>query len=226
MDTERRYFPVERMETIETEDGKLFIEGYPIVYDEYANLWGFRETIKPGAATGALKKSKEVVLWNHNSDKPMASRNNGTLKVKEDDRGVHIRADVSGTVWGREGYESIKNGVTEKMSFAFSLSPDGQKWRVDEIEGVKIETREIIEFDEIYDYSPVTYPAYEQTEVVARSKEIALRQRPDFGAPESDDLEASKACKASRKRKLQIQENNYWRKKKNEDELSNASKEA
>ena len=187
MNAERRYIPADRMETREAEDGKVYIEGYPIVYNEYANLWGFREIIKPGAATEAIKKANEVVFWNHNSDKPMASRINGTLKVEEDEHGVNIRADIFGTVWGREGYESIRNGVTDKMSFAFYMGPDGQKWRVDEVEGVKIETREIIEFEEIFDYSPVTYPAYEQTEVVARSKELALRHRPDFGALESDD---------------------------------------
>ena len=113
--TERRYLPFGQEMRAVDEDGKMIIEGYPIVYDVYADIWGFREIIRPGAATKALKTANELVLWDHESSKPMARRKNGTLEVKEDDHGVFIRADVSGTRWGRDGYESVKNGITEEM---------------------------------------------------------------------------------------------------------------
>jgi hypothetical protein len=54
---ERRYFPIQEMRTEEGEGGELFIEGYPIVYEKYADLWGFKEIIRKGAATEALKRS-------------------------------------------------------------------------------------------------------------------------------------------------------------------------
>jgi len=177
---ERRYLPfAQEMRALEEEDGKMIIEGYPIVYNVYAPIWGFREIIRPGAATKVLKTADELVLWDHESSQPMARRSNKTLEVKEDEHGVHIRADVSKTIWGRNGYESVKNKITDKMSFAFDLDGDGQKWHTDEVEGVKIQTREIIEFAHLYDYSPVSYPAYKQTSVNARSKELALRHRPE-----------------------------------------------
>ena len=183
---ERRYFPMKDAEirAAAGDEGSLIIEGYPIVYDRYANLWGFKEIIRKGAATEALAKSSEVVLWNHQSDQPMAARKNGTLEVSEDDHGVRIRAEVSGTVWGRNGHEAIEAGVVDKMSFAFDIEED--KWTTQSIDGVKIDVREIIAFAELYDYSPVTYPAYEDTEVEARSKELALRNRPEPGAPGED----------------------------------------
>jgi HK97 family phage prohead protease len=180
---ERRYFPIQEMRTEEGEGGEMFVEGYPIVYEKYADLWGFKEIIRKGAATEALKRSDELVLWDHESGQPMAAKKNGTLAVKEDEKGVFIRADVSKTIWGRNGFEAIKNGVIDKMSFAFVLKRGGDNWLDEEIEGVMFEIREILKFWEIYDYSPVSYPAYEDTSVVARSMELALRNKPEPGAP-------------------------------------------
>lgn len=179
---ERRYLPIGEMRASKTEEGEMIIEGYPIVYEKYANMWGWREIIRKGAATKALERSDEVVLWDHESGQPMARRKNGTLEVKEDKKGVFIRADVSGTAWGRDGYEAIESGVVDKMSFSFDVAPEGYSWSWEEIEGMKIEVREITEFGEIYDYSPVTYPAYEDTEVDTRNKKLAERNKPQPGA--------------------------------------------
>lgn len=180
---ERRFFPIEELRLSKGDNGEMIIEGYPIVYEKYANLWGFKEIIRKGAATEALKRSDELTLWNHETGQPMAAKKNGTLEAKEDDIGVHIRADVSKTVWGRNGYEAIDNGLVDKMSFAFDIARNGDHWTYEEIDGIKIDVREILEFNIIYDYSPVTYPAYEDTEVVARSKELALRNKPKPGTP-------------------------------------------
>lgn len=157
----------------------MVIEGYPIVYEKYAPLWGFREIIRRGAATEALKVSDELVLWDHESSQPMARRSAGTLEVKEDGNGVFIRADVSKTVWGRNGYEAIKNNLINRMSFAFDTAKDNWFW--EEVGGVRIETREILQFAKLFDYSPVSYPAYEETMVMARCKNLALRNRPEPG---------------------------------------------
>jgi len=181
---ERRYFPVQELRLSRGDDGEMIIEGYPIVYEKYANLWGFKEVIRRGAAAKALKRSKEFVLWNHLADMPMAGKRNGTLEATEDEKGVHIQADVSKTVWGRNGYEAIDAELVDKMSFAFLVKKDS--WDVEEFDGVKLDVREILEFGTIYDYSPVTYPAYEDTEVVARSKELALRSKPKSGAPDEE----------------------------------------
>jgi len=57
-------------------------------------------------------------------------------------------------------------------------------WHTDEVEGAKIQTREVIEFAGLYDYSPVSYPAYKQTNVDARSRKLAFQHRPVPEAPE------------------------------------------
>ena len=179
---ERRYLPFEQEMRAVGEDGSMIIEGYPIVYNVYADLWGFREIIRPGAATEVLKKADELVLWDHESSKPMARRKNKTLEVQEDDHWVSIRADVSKTVWGRDGYEAVQNKVTDKMSFAFTVDEEGEKWRTDTVGGKKVLTREIIAFSGLFDYSPVSYPAYKKTSVDARSRKLALQHKPEPAA--------------------------------------------
>ncbi|HUT87826.1 MAG TPA: HK97 family phage prohead protease, partial [Candidatus Heimdallarchaeota archaeon] len=158
---ERRFRAFDgEMRAVESDDGAMIIEGYPIVYETYADLWGFREIIRKGAATEALKRSDELVLWDHESSQPMARRGAGTLEVTENDHGVFIRADVSKTKWGRDGYEAIAAGVINRMSFAFSVEKD--KWTIEDDEDEeRVETREVLSFDQLYDYSPVSYPAYE-----------------------------------------------------------------
>lgn len=178
---ERRFIPFAgEMRVVGGDDGAMIIEGYPIIYDVYADIWGFREIIRPGAAAEALKHSDELVLWDHESSQPMARRSAGTLEVKEDEKGVSIRADVSKTIWGRNGFEAIQNEVINRMSFAFDVEED--KWRWDEVEDIRVETREILSFATLYDYSPVSYPAYKETVVMARCKDLALRHHPKPGA--------------------------------------------
>lgn len=198
---ERRFLPLQDIQLRSDEDGQMIIEGYPIVYERRTKIWDFYEVIKRGAARKALAQSKEFVLWNHNSDKPMASRAAGTLEVREDEKGVFIRADVSGTVWGREGYEAIKNNLITKMSFAFDIGQDN--WRHEEADGVKIQVREIEEFASIYDYSPVTYPAYEDTELQARSRADAERTRPK-SEPSEERETSPEVLSAQRKRAIEL----------------------
>lgn len=188
---ERRFLPFPGEMRAAEEEGALRIEGYPIVYGVYAPIAWFREVIRPGAATAALKTADEIVLWNHDTSQPMARRSAGTLEVKEDEKGVFIRADVSKTRWGRDGYEAIKSGHIIKMSFAFDMMGGEEKWLKEQIEGVYIETREIVSFGHLYDYSPVSFPAYEDTSVGARMVELATRNRPAPEASGAADAAAS-----------------------------------
>lgn len=196
MNAERRYFEIRELRSEKREDGAMIIEGYPIVYDQPTVMYGaFRETIVRGAARNALGRSNELVLWNHMSDQPMARRSNGTLTVTEDDHGVKIVADVSKTRWGRDGFEAIQSGTIDKMSFAFDVAPDGQRWITEKVDGIEIDRREITEFGEIYDYSPVAYPAYEGTELQARNKELAYSGKPkqEPAKSQADEAESDRA---------------------------------
>jgi len=77
-----------------------------------------------------------------------------------------MRADLSKSTLGPDMYKDIKAGLIDKMSFAFTV--EKQTWI--EEEG-KSDLRIVDEIKELFDLSPVTYPAYQQTELVARSAE-------------------------------------------------------
>ena len=185
-DIERRFTDVKELRS--SEDGNI-VEGYPIVYDQETDIGWFREKIARGAATNALKSSDEFVLFNHDPNFPLARRSNGTLEVTEDDHGVKIRADLSKSARGREVHEMVKNGLINKMSFAFSTEKESWEYSHDKN---KSDLRIVEEFRELFDYSPVTYPAYKQTELQARSAKDVFDSRKSpagdeqLGAPGKD----------------------------------------
>lgn len=175
---ERRFQTVE-MRAIEDDD-KMIVEGTPIVYDQETDIGWFREKIARGAATEALKTSDIFLLFNHDPNKPLARTKNGTLEAWEEEDGVHMRADLSKSTLGPDLYRDIKSGLIDKMSFAFTV--EEQTWK--EQEGMT-DLRIVDKIAELYDLSPVTYPAYKQTELVARSAEkIAEEHQPSLEEPE------------------------------------------
>lgn len=207
MEPERRFLPVDtaRLRAEAGDSGKMLIEGHPILYGVLTTLYRddeyeLREIIMPGAAAEALKAGEEVLLWNHDASQPMARRKNGTLEASEDASGVFMRADVARTVWGRNGYEAIKENTVDAMSFGFFLASDGYKWEREKKDGRIIDTRTITRFSRIVDYSPVTYPAYKDTDVQARSKELALKTRPEMSdqVPDGDTAQRAQEAKAIR----------------------------
>ena len=184
------------LEEIRAEDGTASckIKGTPIVYNRETVLYdgeSFRwtETIEAGAARDALLRAEQVLLWNHDAAKPMAARKNNTLTVREDTHGVHIEADVGGTAWGRDGIEAIRAGLVNKMSFGFYLKRDGYTEERSVENGKRIYKRIIKKFERIVDFSPVTYPAYQDTDVSARDAESILKE---FAAEEEQQGQTRK----------------------------------
>ena len=172
------------------------IKGTPIVYNREAVLYEsehFRwvEVIESGAAREALLRAEQVLLWNHNSAMPMAARKNNTLVAREDTSGVHIEADVSGTVWGREGCEAIRAGLVDKMSFGFYLKEDGYTEERSVENGKRTLKRTIKKFERIVDFSPVTFPAYPDTSVSERDAESIIKE-----------FEAEEALRSQTKNKI------------------------
>lgn len=148
------------------------IVGRPIVYDSKTDLGYFDEIIE----RGALKKTnlKDVrFLVNHNTDMiPLArSRNNNensTMQMEVDDKGMNIRVnlDTENNTEAKNLYSAIKRGDISGMSFMFSI--DKEEW--EELESDH-PTRRIKEIGTVLEVSAVTFPAYEATEISARSKE-------------------------------------------------------
>lgn len=161
-------FTIERRE-----DGSnnLVIEGYAAVYDSTADIGGmFTETIERGAFDNA--DLRDVPLkYNHLDAVPILARTrNKSLIITPDEKGLRIHAELLDTTDGIDMFKRIKAGLIDKMSFAFTVPEGGDKWTRDSNGG---KFRTITQFDKIFDVSVVDTPAYEDTSIYARSKELA-----------------------------------------------------
>lgn len=131
------------------------------------DLGGFREQIAPGAFARSLAEHDQRALWQHDPKLVLGRRGAGTLRIAEDDQGLAIEIDLPDTTWGRDAAVSIARGDVMQMSFGFRAVAD--QW---ENRGGVL-TRTLLDVD-LLEVSPVTFPAYSQTDVSARSLD-ALR---------------------------------------------------
>lgn len=160
---ERRAWAVTELR-VEGEDGERKIVGHAAVFDKLSvDLWGFRETIAPGAFKNAVKGDVRA-LWNHDSNFILGRTTAGTLRLEEDRHGLAIEIDPPETQFARDLMVSIDRGDVTQMSFAFATVED--RWEKKGGENI----RTLIEV-ELFDVSPVVYPAYPQTDVGLRSLE-------------------------------------------------------
>lgn len=169
-DREYRRIDVASLEVREDQDGRKIVEGYATTFGNEYKLWGdnsyeVRESIDAGAF--ANTDMSDVIMQYDHEGRVFARRSNGTLEVSPDTKGLHIRADLGGTELGRQLYEEIKGGYTNKMSFGFTVS---KQERTEElVEGKTIVHRKITGIKKLYDVSAVSLPANDATEISARN---------------------------------------------------------
>lgn len=154
----------------EGEKNEMVIEGYAAVFDSETLIgdkdWGFYEKIDRKAFDGA--NMKDVPLkYNHSDNVPILARTrNKSLELTVDEKGLFIRAKLIDTQDNRDMYKRIKEGLIDKMSFAFTTRAEDEEWEKGEIPH-----RTIKRFDRIFDVSVVDMPAYDDTSIYARSLE-------------------------------------------------------
>jgi len=161
---ERRIFSGTGLEVRAGEGGETppVLEGYAAMFDELSeDLGGFREQIAPGAFTKALGGDVRA-LFNHDGNLILGRTKAKTLRLDEDQRGLRVEITPPDTSAARDLMKSIERGDVDQMSFGFRTMKDS--W--DEVDGELIRT--LIEV-RLFDVSPVTFPAYPQTEIALRS---------------------------------------------------------
>ena len=165
---ERRAFALDscKIETRSEGGGQPKIFGHAAIFDSLSeNLGGFRELIKPGAFTKAVQQDDIRALFNHNADHILGRNKSGTLALSEDGRGLAIEITPPDTTIGRDVLKSIERGDISQMSFGFTVRAGGEQWTEDE----NGDTIRILSDLKLFDVSPVTFPAYPQTDVAVRS---------------------------------------------------------
>lgn len=110
----------------------------------------------------------DVIFQYDHEGRVFARTSNNTLTIEKDTNGMLCRADLGGTEIGRELYEEIKNGYTNKMSFGFRIDEESDKWELLE-DGREKVTFTINKIGKLYDVSAVSLPANDGTDISARS---------------------------------------------------------
>ena len=152
-------------------EGEMIVEGYATTFNQPYELWrdGPDYIFLEQVDRGAFDKTdmSDVIMQYDHEGRVFARTNNSTLTLAADDHGLHIRADLSGTEIGRQLYEEIKGGYTDKMSFGFTVDADERL--ITEEAGVVTVLRTIKSIGKLYDVSAVSLPANNATEISARS---------------------------------------------------------
>lgn len=152
----------------DSSDDELTVSGYVNEVGKLSHLLSsgrksFRERIMPGAFSKSLSVNSEVhFLAEHDSKKILASTRNSSLELKEDEKGLFMKATISPTTYGKDYHTLIKDGILRNMSFGFGVLKD--KW-TKLTDGTY--TRDITDLI-LYEVSVVTNPAYPQSTISAR----------------------------------------------------------
>ncbi len=150
-----------------SEGENITIEGYFVVFNSQTELWtGAYEEIAPQALDDTLSNDIRALI-NHDTTLVLGRNKAGTLELKKDSRGlwgsIKINPNDTDAV---NLYERVKRGDVDQCSFGFNVTSEETDWRDDgtvkwTITGV-----------DLHEVSVCTFPAYEDTGVAARSKEV------------------------------------------------------
>lgn len=158
------------------EAGVIRVVGYAAKFNEPTDIGGaFMEVVKPGAFSNALKRGDDVEFLVNHEGLPIARNTAGNLRLTQDSIGLRIEADLdpADPDVARIVSKMRKKGMLDQMSFAFQVSPGGQRW--DE-SGDGLPTRSITDVT-LYDVSIVNRGAYPTTSIALRSLTEARKDK-------------------------------------------------
>ena len=177
------------------------VEGYATTFNQPYYLYSFEDergthAVREQVDSNAFKDAdmSDVIMQYDHTGRVFARISNGTLGLEEDEHGLKIRANLSGTEIGRQLYEEIQGGYTNKMSFGFTVTEekvtnDGPDY-----------LRTIKRVGKLYDVSAVSLPANDFTEISARSHIDGVIEE-----IEAERLRAEKEAEEQRQRLEELQ---------------------
>ena len=182
LDEGRQYrnFDVSRFERRSAGDGEKVVEGYATTFNQPYELYryngdGYVYIVNEQVDARAFDDTdmSDVIMQYDHKGRVFARTGNNTLALEPDEHGLHIRANLGGTEIGRQLFEEIEGGYTDKMSFGFRVGEDKreetEEWN--EETGVRTVTvlRTITKISKLYDVSAVSLPANDATSISARN---------------------------------------------------------
>lgn len=150
---------------------RKIVNGYASTFNEPYTLYEdddiiFREQVDASAFDNT-DMSDVIMQYNHEG-RVFARISNNTLRVQPDDQGLFIEADLGGTELGRQLYEEIAGGYTDKMSFGFIVDKD-EVLRTEAADGRVDILRTITGISKLFDVSAVSIPANDATSIAVRN---------------------------------------------------------
>ncbi|MBR2653959.1 MAG: HK97 family phage prohead protease [Lachnospiraceae bacterium] len=147
---------------------EYMVEGYATTFDQPYHLYYVDDEgheLKEQVSKDAFRDTdmSDTIMQYDHEGRVFARISNDTLQLSVDDHGLLIRAYLGGTEMGRNLYEEIKGGYTNKMSFGFTVTDDEIR------EDGRDYLRTIKSIGKLYDVSAVSLPANDFTEISARS---------------------------------------------------------
>ena len=162
---------VRTAESEEAPDSRKVVTGYASTFNEPYTLyenddWRFNEVVDSRAFDNT--DMSDVILQYDHCGRVFARISNNTLTVTPDEKGLLIEADLGGTELGRQLFEEIRGGYTNKMSFGFTV--DGEEiLDTKDVDGKALTVRTITSVRKLYDVSAVSLPANDATSISVRS---------------------------------------------------------
>ena len=154
----------EKEERIVSGYASTFDEPYTLYSDDYVT---FREVVDPKAFDNT--DMSDVIMQYDHEGRVIARTKNNTLTVTPDEQGLFIKADLNGTELGRELYDEIRGGYTDKMSFGFTI--DRTEQTQTDLEDGRIDIlRRILSVSKLYDVSAVSIPANDGTSISVETR--------------------------------------------------------
>ena len=164
----------QKFQTREAEGGDLYIEGYFSVFNSPYELWeGVTEVVKPGAFDDCLGQDVRALI-NHDSTLVLGRNKAGTLELKQDAHGlwgsIKINRNDSDAM---NLYSRVQRGDVDQCSFGFDIEREtfvdlgggSLRWEIEKVR-------------QLFEVSVCTFPAYEETSVSARKRQLEdIQQR-------------------------------------------------
>lgn len=155
-----------------SDDNGMYIEGYFAVFNSNYDIYSdVSESVAPGAFANTLGGDIKA-LCDHDTRIVLGRNKAGTLELREDSHGLWGRIAINPNDSEAVNlYERVKRGDVDQCSFGFEIVREDTEFRDDG--SVHFTIREV----HLYEVSVVTFPAYSETSVSARKRDVAEIQK-------------------------------------------------
>lgn len=150
------------------ENDALYIEGYFSVFNSLYHIWpGATESVAPGAFTETIANDDIRALINHDTTLVLGRNTAGTLELREDDHGLWGRITINPKdTDAMNQHARVQRGDVSQCSIGFEILAEETEYPDED--SVHYTIRKV----KLYEVSVCTFPAYEETSVSARSKDL------------------------------------------------------